>query len=118
MAQSSMESMAVAVIRSLVTHSPLILVELLGLIFALTHWRRSTGAARFALPGFGLLLFGSVVVGSCWAILPQWLIDQGWQSHQLEAIFTIVGLSSRTVEAVGIACLAVALFYGRSATPQ
>ncbi len=60
----------VPVIRSLVTHSPLILVELFGVIFALMYWRRSSGAGRFALPGFVLLLFGSVV-GSCWAVRNQ-----------------------------------------------
>ena len=118
MAEHSVESFVVPLIRALVTHSPLILVELCGLILAVLHWRRSTGAARFALPGFALLLFSSAVVGSCWAILPQWLVNQGWEGNRLETLFTIIGLSSNTVEAVGIACLMVALFYGRAAAPR
>lgn len=114
MAEHSFESSVIAIIRALVAHSPLILVEFIGLVFALIHWKRSSGYARLALPGFALLLFSSLIVGSCWAVLPQWLVNQGWDGNRLETLFTVIGFSTSTLEAVGIACLAAALYFGRT----
>lgn len=110
---SSIETAIRSIILLLAPRSPIILIALAGVVLSLVNWRKLTSMGRLALPGCGLLLFNALVIGVCWALLPQWLADRGWDSGRMRATFTMLSLFSSMLEAMGIACLVAAIFYGR-----
>ncbi|MBL9124021.1 MAG: hypothetical protein JNG90_10345 [Planctomycetaceae bacterium] len=118
MTEQTLVPQLLAILKSLLTQAPLILVALAGVLLALRRWPRSTAARRFALPGFGLLLVNAMFFSCVWAVLPQWLSEQGWSGRQLEAVFTLVAVSTNAIEAIGIACLVVALYLGAAVEPR
>jgi hypothetical protein len=93
---------------------PLVLVCLLGLIFAIIRWRRHPRVSLFAGLGCALLLVSSIV-GS---------LAFGWAQHRMMtgtaaevgAFFTLIGIMRSVVSTAGFVFLLLAIFSGREFT--
>lgn len=104
-------------VEDLLTMSPKLVVEFLGMSLALVWWRRHPRISFFAALGFGLLFFTTVADLSLYAWLPNYLRDEkGWSFKQMSDLFRTIGQLSSFIGAPAFGSLVFAIFANRSHT--
>jgi heme/copper-type cytochrome/quinol oxidase subunit 2 len=92
---------------SVIVISALVIIWVIGVVLALSRWRRHPRVSLFALLAFGLMLvsrFQSV-------LLPPIMNNYGWTADQMGSIFFIViGLITGLTSAVAWAFVLCAIF--------
>jgi len=87
--------------------SALVIIWVIGVVLALSRWRRHPRVSLFALLAFGMMLvsrFQSV-------LLPPIMSYYGWTADQMGQIFfTVIGLMSGLTSAVAWAFVLCAIF--------
>jgi hypothetical protein len=90
---------------------PTLLVCCIAVIVIFTKWRQASGAAIWALVGFGLNLILYVVMPLGQTVLQQW-VQSGDRLSRMWA-FSALGVASSVLHAVIYTFLLVAIFAGR-----
>ena len=109
-------SMLARMIRWIGIHSPLYLVWLAGIVFAISRWRRHPTVSLLTLVALAVLLLSSVLGVFVFTWLPQFLSDHGW-ADAIEAIYSLVAIVLNGVQAIAWGMLLLALFGWRTPTP-
>src|SRR5262249_12834720 len=101
-------------LESLVSMSPVLVVDLVGVILALVRWRRHPRVSLLTLLAIGL--FVSVGVGGSFvfAWLPDHLKQRGWTFEEIIVLYPVMNLIGSALGAVAYGLLLGAIFAGRS----
>lgn len=91
---------------------PVMLVVLVGLVFAIIRWRRHPKVSAFALAGLLLFQLQSLAFSSLYYFLPR-LADHGWTWRSIDHLSVGLDIGHDLVFTVAFALLAVAIFTGR-----
>ena len=104
-----------AFLTVLISHAPLVVAYLVGIILALGSWNRYRRVAVLALVGCGVLLVHLLAVGTFAAVLPSVLQDRGWTGAEMTKAFHAINLLRSVITTLGIGCLLAAIFARRPA---
>ena len=108
-----MNEIVIPALRQLLMQSPILLVYLAGMMFALAVWRRYPVPCVFVLIATTVLL----VVSVAQTFLTQYLIharvERGWEPAQLSWVLSASGLVGSVLRAIGLGLLLAAVFVGR-----
>ncbi len=102
-----------ALLSILMVHSPLIVIYLLGIGFALGTWDRHRLASALTLIGSGVLLLHVITLGTITAVLPSILHDRGWSNADIADIFPTINMLRSMISSIGVGFLLVAIFARR-----
>ncbi len=109
-------TMAFASLSAGLVRLPIILVQIVGLVFALVYWRRH--------PKVSLLVVFALAISFCNTLssltatwLPITLVDQGWNYAQIGPLMTTMGLIASLVAAISLGLLLFAVFGWRQTSP-
>lgn len=104
-------------LTDLAVQTPVVLVYLAGVLFALVFWRRSPRSCLLVLLGCALLLL--VTVGQTFAV--QFVVhnyfDMDLDHRGLSGTLFVVGLMGTFLRALGLGLLLTAAFVGRGPPP-
>ncbi|MEP6819330.1 MAG: hypothetical protein ABJA18_07330 [bacterium] len=92
---------------------PVMLVVLMGLIFAIIRWRRHPKVSALTLAGLLLFQLQSLAFSSFYYFLPR-LADHGWTWRSIDHLSIVLDICHDLVFSVAIALLAAAVFTGRT----
>ncbi|MEQ1859336.1 MAG: hypothetical protein ABMA13_05325 [Chthoniobacteraceae bacterium] len=106
------DSSFIELVRSLVVQLPVVLVCIAGLVVAVVKWRESGGAAKWALLGFGAVLFLSFAMPVVYSMINQSKIA-GTDIAQIRAFHMRLNVLWSVLRAVSYGLLLVAIFAGR-----
>ena len=98
---------------ALVWRIPILLVYLLGFIFALMRYRRAPKAMRYVAIGCGLLLFNSIANQLIFMLI----VRQSPRSPSFGEITMIIQFTSIAFSVVGIGLIILGAFCGRQTDP-
>lgn len=94
---------------SLLSAIPMVLVDLGGIVYALSYWNRHPRVSLLVVLALVLALANLVVGNAIMAVLPRWLIERGGDGRDMRSVFTVVGFFRSMLSAVsGILLLAAA----------
>jgi hypothetical protein len=102
---------------SFATQLPILLVCLAACVIVLVRWKDAPRASLWALLGFGLSLGLCIVVPVVQTSVQTWMIRSG-DAPSRTSVFAALALLWSVLRAVSYALLLVAVFAGRSGSPQ
>jgi hypothetical protein len=90
--------------------TPVIIAWVIGIILALSRWRRHPQVSRFALIAFAISIVNLIVNRfiSIWA--PMTMRDNGWTATQMGMFFTAFGIITALISAAIWAIVICAIF--------
>ena len=92
---------------------PVMLVVLMGLVFAIIRWRRHPKVSALTVAGLLLFQLQSLAFSSLYYFLPR-LADHGWTWRSIDHLSIGLDICHDLVFTVAFALLAVAIFTGRT----
>lgn len=92
---------------------PVMLVVLMGLVFAIIRWRRHPKVSALTVAGLLLFQLQSLAFSSLYYFLPR-LADHGWTWRSIDHLSIVLDICHDLVFTVAFALLAVAIFTGRT----
>jgi hypothetical protein len=90
--------------------TPVIIVWVIGIILALSRWRRHPRASQFALIAFALMIGATVVVRALYLWLPIAMRNHGWSTREFGTISVAIGIVSTLINAAAWALIICAIF--------
>ncbi len=93
---------------------PVLIACVVAIIVILTQGRRLSGAASWALLGFGLALALCFAMPLGQVVLQTWIVRGAHSLKESSWMFSVFGLASSTLHAVVLILLLVAVFAGRT----
>jgi hypothetical protein len=106
------------VIFSLMMAVPNVLVWLIGIILAVSRWRRHPRVSQISVVAFVIMIVITIISRFLNALLPMAMHDRGWTSDQIGSIFTVVGAITTLTSAVVWALVLWAIFGWRNGQQQ
>ena len=94
---------------------PILLVSLAGCLMMIGRWNAGSGAAAWALAGFGLAVALCVFMPVGQMLVENWVVGSGQGMTQRAWAFTALGILWSVLRAVSYGCLLMALLAGRTA---
>jgi hypothetical protein len=90
--------------------TPVIIVWLIGIVLALSRWRRHPQVSRLALIALAISIVNLIVNRfiSIWA--PLTMRDNGWTTYQIGLFFTALGIITALISAAAWALVICAIF--------
>ena len=107
-----MQSTLPMIVSRLLPQFPLLIVYVVAIVLALVRWQRHPRASAFLLMGAGLLLANSIG----WSVAYQVVMSSqavGSGPMTLGRVFSIMGIVSGLIAAVGHGLMVAAVFAGR-----
>ena len=92
---------------------PVMLVVLMGLVFAILRWRRHPKVSALTVAGLLLFQLQSLTFSSLYYFLPR-LADHGWTWRSIDHLSIVLDICHDLVFTVAIALLAAAVMTGRA----
>jgi multisubunit Na+/H+ antiporter MnhC subunit len=90
--------------------TPVIIVWVIGIILALSRWRRHPRVSQFALIACAVMII-NLVVGRFLTIgLPITMRDRGWTMSQIGPIFAAIGIITALISAAAWTLVICAIF--------
>jgi hypothetical protein len=111
-----METWVGLFLGSLVVGSPVLVVDLVGIVLALVRWRRHPRVSQFALLAYGLFLVAWVGGSFLFAWLPDHLEPREGMFERRLTIMTVIGLIRNVFAVIPATLLMTAVFIDRSST--
>lgn len=108
---------APALLSSLLTSVPSLVVDVALIALAVSRWGRHPRVSMLAATAGVVLLVLDVVGRAFFALLPAWASQQGRPVSELGAIYAAVGLVSSALHAVAMGVLVAAVFTERGTAP-
>jgi len=116
---SSIDPSAVlSALPTLVSRSPLIVAQLVGIGLAVWRWKRHPKVSALALIGFGLLLFNTVVITLLTMIIASQANQASVTQSEITTAIGIVSAVGMIVGTAGISFIVAAIFAGRPVAAQ
>lgn len=107
--QSESSAIVLAILRNLLSHAPMHLVALGGLILAVVNWSKWPRASQLLALGCGLHLALGVGMPILYGLLPH-LVPHG---PQMGTLYTILSFGWSIANAVGFGLIILAVYAGR-----
>ncbi len=99
---------------SFLAQSPVFLVWLAGLVWAIMRWQQHPHVSLFALIGLAILLLDSSIGLVLNVQLPQFFSEWGWSAAEIGRFFMIKGFIQAMLAAIGYGLWLIALFGWRT----
>jgi len=90
--------------------TPAIIVWAIGIVLALSRWRRHPRVSQFALIACAVMIVNLVVGRFLTIWLPIKMRDSGWTMSQIGPIFTAIGLITALISAAAWTLVICAIF--------
>jgi hypothetical protein len=103
-------------LTQLATNFPELLAYVIGLLVTFAFWRRFPGPCLLVSLAMVVALSTSIGAIFLYAYLPFALDEFHWQHHQLDQMYTVVGLLSSLLRAFAMVMLLTAVFVSRRTT--
>ena len=98
-----------------VAQLPVLIISLLGCVVIVARKNELSGAASWALMGFGLSIMLCILIPAAQAIVQKWVMEGGTSVAQRASIFTVLGVVWSILRAVSYGLLLMAILAGRNA---
>ena len=92
---------------------PVMLVVVVGIVFAIIRWKRHPKVSAFAIAGLVLFQFQSLAFSALYYQLPE-LANRGWTWAAIDNLSIAIDVCHDIFYAVAIALLALAVFSSRN----
>ena len=102
-----------ALISLFVAQLPVLIVSLLGCVVIVARKNELSGAASWALMGFGLSIVLCVVIPAAQTIVQKWVMEGGTSVAQRASLFTVLAVFWSILRAASYALLLMAVLAGR-----
>ena len=89
---------------------PMIIVWLIGIVLALSRWRRHPRVSQFALVAFALMIGATVVIRALYLWLPIVMRNRGWSTSEFGTFSAAIGIVSTLINAAAWAFVICAIF--------
>lgn len=96
--------------------SPILIVSVLGCLIVGVRRTELSGAASWAILGFGLSILLCVVIPVAQMLVQNWVMESGQNVAQRASIFTILAVVWSLLRAASYALLLIAIIAGRTVT--
>lgn len=96
---------------------PLVIIWIVGIVIAITSWRKHPQISLYAVIGLGLLLLRGLFVTGANVWLPISMYERGMAVGRIGVITTMVGVLSALVASVGWVLILLAIFRYRTDRP-
>lgn len=104
--------------RAYLEQLPTLLALLIGIVFAITQWKRHPKVAMVVVAGLGFLLLHLIIFTIVYNVVPRWFIrsSAGYENLRkvIDNVYLVLGLISNSVFAVGFGILLAGIFMRRS----
>ena len=114
---NDLSSTLMAVLRSLMFQSPVILTALIGCVLILVHWRALRRSALPAILGLGLFAFLSAFWPVVWAVVSQMTIESH-STNAMSTVFAVMGVIHSILYSLALGLIITAVVVGRSPCPS
>lgn len=101
-------------LKGALTQFPAVLVCLVFCLWTASRWRQVPFDARWALPGFGLLLALTLSGPSAQILLQRWVINHAMPLKEAQPYFTVFAFVWSSLHALAYLFLGISIFKGRS----
>jgi hypothetical protein len=108
-----MDNVFAAFVMQLVVRSPTLLTYVIGLIVAVTYWKRYPRPSFLVFTGMGMALITWVSSAFIYTYLPRAMIDFGWDHRNFTWITSAIGFVTNLINAGALTMLLTAVFIGR-----
>jgi hypothetical protein len=89
---------------------PMIIVWVIGIVLALSRWRRHPRVSQLMLTALALMIGATVVIRALYAWLPIAMRNRGWSMSEYGAFSTAIGIVSTLINAAAWALVISAAF--------
>src|SRR5262244_1302505 len=90
--------------------TPAIIVWAIGIVLALSRWRRHPRVSQFALVAFALMIGATVVIRALYLWLPIVMRNRGWSTSEFGTFSAAIGIVSTLINAAAWAFVICAIF--------
>ena len=105
-------------LASLIWQSPLLIIYLIGMVVALTYWKRSRSTSIFSFLAFGGLFLTSLFVGPIRMYLISSRDHYSSSDLSLSGGLTLIGIIDIMIRVIAFVLILVAIFGGRTPAKQ
>ena len=95
---------------AIATLAPIIITWVVGIVLALSRWRRHPRVSLFAIIAFFMLISARVVTRFLYIWTPTIMRDRGWSTSELGTIFAVIGAVSALIDTAAWALVICAIF--------
>jgi hypothetical protein len=110
MDRTEIEALVAALFTNLATAAPLFIVWAIGIVLALSRWRRHPRVSQFAIIAFAVMIVATVITRIIYILLPVMMRNAYWAASEFGTIYTAIGIVSTLVETVASGLLLWAIF--------
>jgi hypothetical protein len=99
-----------AIFFNLVTTTPIFIVWAIGIVLALSRWRRHPRASQFTIVALIVMIVVTVATRIIYILLPMTMRSSGWSPTEMAIIYNVIGIGSTLIQAIAWAMILWAIF--------